>query len=44
MKIHPQAIVDTGARIGKGTRVWAHARVCDGAVIGEDGNLCGLKF
>jgi len=42
--IHPQAIVDAGAIIGEGTRVWAFAHVCNGAVIGKDCNLCDQTF
>ena len=33
--IHPSAIVDEGAEIGTGTRVWHWVHVCGGAVIGE---------
>ena len=33
--IHPSAIVDDGARIGAGTRVWHWVHVCGGASIGE---------
>ena len=44
MKIHPQALVDPGAVIGVGTRVWAFAHICDGAAIGDDGNLCDHIF
>lgn len=33
--VHPTAIVDAGARIGRGTRVWHWAHICGGAVIGE---------
>jgi UDP-2-acetamido-3-amino-2,3-dideoxy-glucuronate N-acetyltransferase len=32
---HESAIVDEGARVGAGTRVWHFAHVCSGAVIGE---------
>ena len=32
--VHPSAIVDAGARIGAGTRVWHFAHVCAGARIG----------
>jgi UDP-2-acetamido-3-amino-2,3-dideoxy-glucuronate N-acetyltransferase len=32
---HPSAIVDEGASIGAGTRVWHFAHVCGGARIGE---------
>jgi acetyltransferase-like isoleucine patch superfamily enzyme len=43
-QIHPQALVDSGAVIGAGTRLWAFAHVCNGAVIGEDCNLCDHTF
>jgi UDP-2-acetamido-3-amino-2,3-dideoxy-glucuronate N-acetyltransferase len=33
--IHPTAIVDEGARIGAGTRVWHWVHICGGAEIGE---------
>ena len=32
--IHPSAIIDAGARLGDGTRVWHFAHVCAGARIG----------
>lgn len=35
ISIHPTAIVDEGASIGQGTRVWHWVHVCGGAVIGE---------
>lgn len=44
MKIHPQALVDPGAIVGVRTRVWAFAHVCNGAVIGDDCNLCDHTF
>ena len=34
--VHHTAIVDDGARIGRGSRVWHWVHVCAGAVIGED--------
>ena len=37
--VHPQGIVENGAQIGIGTRVWAFAHVLPGAVIGKDCNL-----
>ncbi len=37
--IHPSAIVDPGATIGEGTRVWHWVHVCGGAVIGRDCSL-----
>jgi UDP-2-acetamido-3-amino-2,3-dideoxy-glucuronate N-acetyltransferase len=33
--IHPSAIVDCGAQLGAGTRVWHFSHVCAGARIGE---------
>lgn len=33
--VHPTAIVDEGARIGAGTRIWHWVHVSGGAVIGE---------
>jgi UDP-2-acetamido-3-amino-2,3-dideoxy-glucuronate N-acetyltransferase len=37
--IHPSAIVDAGAQLGPGTRVWHFAHVCAGARIGRDCSL-----
>jgi UDP-2-acetamido-3-amino-2,3-dideoxy-glucuronate N-acetyltransferase len=34
--IHPSAIVDAGAVIGEGSRVWHFAHICGGARIGRD--------
>ncbi len=42
--IHPQAMVEPGAVIGSGTRVWAFAHVLPGARIGRDCNLCDHTF
>ncbi len=36
---HPKALVDKGAKIGAGTRVWAFAHVQPGAQIGCDCNI-----
>lgn len=36
IKIHSTAIIDTGAKIGEGSRVWHWAHVCGGAVIGKN--------
>jgi len=33
--IHPTAIIDEGARIGAGTRIWHWVHICAGARIGE---------
>ncbi len=37
--IHETAIVDPGARIGDGARIWHWTHICTGAVIGENCNL-----
>jgi len=37
--IHASAIVDAGAQLGPGTRVWHFAHVCAGARIGADCSL-----
>lgn len=36
---HPTAIVDDGARIGDGSRVWHFVHVCGGALIGKGVSL-----
>lgn len=33
--IHPTAIVDDGAQIGEGSRIWHWVHICGGAKIGE---------
>lgn len=37
--IHPSAIIDDGAQIGDGTRVWHWVHVCGGARIGKHVSL-----
>jgi UDP-2-acetamido-3-amino-2,3-dideoxy-glucuronate N-acetyltransferase len=37
--VHPSSAVDSGARIGKGTRIWHFCHIMPGAVIGERCNL-----
>ncbi|MFW6239608.1 MAG: acyltransferase, partial [Thermodesulfobacteriota bacterium] len=37
--IHDTAIVDPGAKIGAGTRIWHGVHVCGGAEIGESCNI-----
>ena len=32
---HPTAVIDEGAMIGAGTRIWHFAHICSGARIGE---------
>ena len=36
---HPTAVIDEGATIGDGTKIWHFAHICDGAVIGEQCNF-----
>jgi len=42
--LHPRSLVDEGACIGGGTRVWAFCHVAAGAVVGRDCNLCDHTF
>jgi acetyltransferase-like isoleucine patch superfamily enzyme/dTDP-4-dehydrorhamnose 3,5-epimerase-like enzyme len=42
--VHPNALVEAGARVGSGTRVWAFAHVLPGAVIGRSCNVCDHVF
>lgn len=37
--VHPSAIVDEGAQIGEGSRVWHFVHVCGGARIGRNVSL-----
>jgi UDP-2-acetamido-3-amino-2,3-dideoxy-glucuronate N-acetyltransferase len=37
--VHPSAIVDEGAQIGEGSRVWHFVHVCGGAKIGKGVSL-----
>jgi UDP-2-acetamido-3-amino-2,3-dideoxy-glucuronate N-acetyltransferase len=34
--IHPSSIVDEGAKIGEGSRIWHFTHICSGAVIGKN--------
>jgi UDP-2-acetamido-3-amino-2,3-dideoxy-glucuronate N-acetyltransferase len=34
--VHPSAIVDAGAQIGEGSRIWHWVHICAGARIGRD--------
>jgi UDP-2-acetamido-3-amino-2,3-dideoxy-glucuronate N-acetyltransferase len=36
INIHSSAIVDEGAQIGQGTRIWHFAHICGRAIIGEN--------
>ena len=42
--IHAQALVEPGASIGEGTRVWAFSHILGGAKIGCDCNVCDHVF
>lgn len=39
MTIHPTAIIEPGAQIGAGTRVWHWVHVMGGATIGANGSI-----
>jgi UDP-2-acetamido-3-amino-2,3-dideoxy-glucuronate N-acetyltransferase len=39
VQIHPTAIVDEGAQIGAGSRIWHWVHVCSGAKIGQGCSL-----
>ena len=43
-KLHAAALVEPGATIGSGTRVWAFAHILGGARIGSDCNICDHTF
>tara|TARA_B100001287_G_C22650878_1_gene515141 strand:- start:355 stop:936 length:582 start_codon:yes stop_codon:yes gene_type:complete len=36
IEVHPSAIIDEGAKIGKGSRIWHFVHICKDAVIGEN--------
>ena len=38
-QVHPSAIIDDGAKIGEGSRIWHFVHVCGGASIGKDVSL-----
>lgn len=38
-QVHPSAIIDDGAQIGDGSRVWHFVHVCSGACIGKGVSL-----
>ncbi|HEY7514581.1 MAG TPA: acyltransferase, partial [Vicinamibacteria bacterium] len=42
--VHSTALVEPGAVLGSGTRVWAFAHVLPGAVVGRDCNICDNVF
>lgn len=42
--IHEKAIVEPGASIGSGTRVWGFVHILSGASIGRECNICDHVF
>jgi UDP-2-acetamido-3-amino-2,3-dideoxy-glucuronate N-acetyltransferase len=38
-QVHPTAIIDEGAVIGNGTKIWHFSHIMSGAVIGENCNI-----
>ncbi len=42
--VHRDALIDAGAVIGEGTRVWAFAHILEGAIIGAGCNICDHTF
>ena len=42
--LHEKGVVELGASIGEGTRVWAWAHILSGASIGKDCNICDHTF
>src|SRR5271170_377512 len=36
---HPTAIIDSGSKVGKGTKIWHFSHVMPGCVIGENCNI-----
>ena len=37
--VHPTAIIDTGAQIGEGCRIWHWVHICEQAIIGKHSSL-----
>jgi len=42
--VHSHGLIDEGASVGDGSRVWAFAHVAAGAVVGENCNICDHTF
>jgi acetyltransferase-like isoleucine patch superfamily enzyme/dTDP-4-dehydrorhamnose 3,5-epimerase-like enzyme len=42
--IHDRALVENGALIGSGTRIWAFAHILPGAKVGNGCNICDHTF
>jgi len=41
---HPTSLIESGATVGPGTRVWAFTHLLPGARVGSDCNLCDHVF
>ncbi len=41
---HEKAIVEEGAQVGEGTRIWAFTHIQAGAIIGKNCNICEGSF
>jgi len=41
---HPGGLIESGASVGFGTRVWAFAHIVKGAIVGRDCNICDHTF
>lgn len=41
---HEKAVVEPGARVGSGTRIWAFTNIKNGAVVGAGCNICDGSF
>jgi acetyltransferase-like isoleucine patch superfamily enzyme len=41
---HEKAVVEDGAQVGEGTRVWSNAHVQKGAKVGSGCNICNGSF
>jgi UDP-2-acetamido-3-amino-2,3-dideoxy-glucuronate N-acetyltransferase len=37
--VHPSSLVDEGARLGRGTKIWHFSHILSGTVIGENCNI-----
>ena len=42
--LHEKGIVEFGASVGEGSRIWAWAHILGGATIGKDCNICDHTF
>ena len=43
-QLHPSALVESGASVGEGTRVWAFTHILPGAKIGAECSICDHVF